>query len=141
MKNYTQLFVCILTVILSGCSTLKNTIPLSNETLELEYITGPKIAFEGLFPENKPQITFNTAKKEVSGTTGCNGFATKYTLDGQTINFDENFPMTMRYCDGGGEQVFLKMIKEVNHYYIDNEGKLFLNKGDIPMLRFKKIIK
>jgi heat shock protein HslJ len=141
MKNYKQLFVCILTLVLSGCSSLNNSIPLSNETWELEYITGPKIAFDGLFPENKPQITFNTAKKEVSGTTGCNGFTTKYTLDGQTINFDENFPMTMRYCVGGGEQVFLKMIKEVNHYYIDNEGKLFLNKGDIPMLRFKKIIK
>ena len=141
MKKITLLFVSILALVLSGCTSLKNTIPLSNETWELEYITGPRIAFEGLFPENKPQITFNIAKKEVSGTTGCNGFTTKYTLDGQTINFDENFPMTMRYCDGDGEQVFLKMIKEVNHYYIDYEGKLFLNKGDIPMLRFKKIIK
>ncbi len=141
MKNVTPLFICILALIMSSCTSLKNTIPLSNETWELEYITGPRIAFEGLFPENKPQITFNTTKKEVSGTTGCNGFTTKYTLDGQTIKFDENFPMTMRYCEGGGEQVFLKMIKEVNHYFIDNEGKLFLNKGDIPMMRFKKITK
>ncbi len=141
MKNITPLFVCILALVMSGCTSLKNTIPLSSETWELEYITGPKIAFDGLFPENKPQITFNTIKKEVSGTTGCNGFSTKYTLDGQTIKFDENFPTTLRYCEGGGEQVFLKMIKEVNHYFIDYEGKLFLNKGDIPMMRFKKIIK
>lgn len=141
MKNYIQLFVCFVSLLFSSCTTLKRTTTFSNETWELEYISGPKIAFEGLFPENKPQITFNTSKNEVSGTTGCNGFATKYTLDGQTIKFDENFPMTMRYCEGGGEQVFLKMIKEVNHYYIDNEGKLYLNKGDIPMLRFKKITK
>lgn len=141
MKKIALLFVSILALVLSGCTSLKNKIPLSNETWELEYITGPRIAFDGLFPENKPQITFNTAKKEVSGTTGCNGFTTKYTLDGQTIKFDENFPMTMKYCEGGGEQVFLKMIKEVNHYYIDTEGKLFLNKGDVPMMRFKKIIK
>lgn len=141
MKNVTPIFVCILALILSGCTSLKNTIPLSSETWELEYVTGPKIAFDGLFPENKPQVTFNTTKKEVSGTTGCNGFSTKYTLDGQTIKFDENFPITMRYCEGGGEQIFLKMIKEVNHYFIDYEGKLFLNKGDIPMMRFKKIIK
>jgi heat shock protein HslJ len=141
MKNVKPLFICILALVVSGCTSLKNTIPLSSETWELEYITGPRIAFEGLFPENKPQITFNTTKKEVSGTTGCNGFTTKYTLDEQTIKFDENFPMTMRYCEGGGEQVFLKMIKEVNHYFIDNEGKLFLNKGDIPMMRFKKITK
>ena len=141
MKNFTLLFICTLTLVLNGCTSLKNSMPLSNETWELEYITGPKIAFDGLFPENKPQITFNTIKKEISGTTGCNGFATKYTIDGETIKFDENFPMTMRYCEGGGEQVFLKMIKEVNHYFIDYEGKLFLNKGDIPMMRFKKITK
>lgn len=139
MKNFTLLFACFLTLLFSDCTTLKSTNTLSKETWELEYISGPRIAFEGLFPEKKPQITFNRAKKEVSGTTGCNGFATKYTLDGQTIKFDENFPMTMRYCEGGGEQVFLKMIKEVNHFYIDAEGKLFLNKGDIPMMRFKKI--
>lgn len=140
MKNYTSLFICFLTLVLSGCTTLKSaTVLSSNETWELEYITGPRIAFEGLFPEKKPQITFSTATKEVSGTTGCNGFTTKYTLEGQSIKFDQNFPMTMRYCEGGGEQVFLKMMKEVNHYYIDNEGKLFLNKGDVPMMRFKKI--
>lgn len=141
MKNYTLLLICFTTLILNSCTSLKNSSTLSNETWELEYITGPKIAFDGLFPEKKPQITFNTSKNEVSGTTGCNGFGTKYTLDGQTIKFDENFPMTMRYCEGGGEQVFLKMMKEVNHYYIDAEGKLFLNKGDIPMMRFKKVIK
>lgn len=141
MKKITLLFACVLTLLLNACTSLKNTIPLTNETWELEYITGPKIAFDGLFPENKPKITFNTANKEVSGTTGCNGFTTKYTLDGQNIKFDENFPTTMRYCEGGGEQVFLKMIKEVNHYYIDAEGKLFLNKGDVPMMRFKKVTK
>ncbi len=139
MKNFTLFLACFLTLLFSDCTTLKSTNTFSNETWELEYISGPRIAFEGLFPEKKPQITFNTAKKEVSGTTGCNGFATKYTLDGQTIKFNENFPMTMRYCEGGGEQVFLKMIKEVNHFYIDAEGKLFLNKGDIPMMRFIKI--
>lgn len=141
MKKITFAFVCLFVLTFNSCTTLKSTTTLSNGTWELEYITGPRIAFDGLFPENKPQITFNTAKNEVSGTTGCNGFSTKYTLDGQTIKFDENFPMTLRYCDGGGEQVFLKMIKEVNHYYIDAEGKLFLNKGDVPMMRFKKIIK
>ncbi len=141
MKNITLLFTCILMLFLNACTTLKNTNTLSNETWELEYITGPRIAFEGLFPENKPQITFITEKKEVSGTTGCNGFATKYTLIDKSIKFDENFPTTMRYCEGGGEQVFLKMMKEVNNYYIDNEGKLFLNNGDIPLMRFKKVTK
>lgn len=124
---------------MNSCTSLKTSTQLSNSTWELEYVTGPKIAFNGLFPESKTQITFNIEKKEVSGTTGCNSFTTKFTLDGQTIKFDENFPITMRYCEGGGEQVFLKMLKEVNIYYINNEGKLFLNNGDIPLMRFKKI--
>lgn len=141
MKKFTILFAILTTLLLSGCTALKNTIPLTNDTWELEYITGAKIAFEGLYPNSKPQLTFNTQKKEVSGTTSCNGFATKYTILDKTIKFDENFPTTMRFCEGGGEQAFLKMMKEVNNYYIDIEGKLYLNRGDLPMMRFKKVNK
>lgn len=141
MKKFTILFAILTTLILTGCTALKNTIPLSNDTWELEYITGAKIAFDGLYPNSKPQLTFNTQKNEVSGTTSCNGFATKYTTNGNSIQFNENSPTTLRFCEGGGEPAFLKMMKEVNNYYIDIQGKLYLNRGDLPMMRFKKINK
>jgi heat shock protein HslJ len=62
----------------------------------------------------------------------------KYTSNGKTISFGEPGPTTMMFCEGGGEQTFLQMIKKVNNYSIDSDGKLNLNIGEIPMMRFGK---
>lgn len=141
MKNNIILLVSSLTLFIGSCSTLKNAKPtdnLSNATWELEYISGQRIAFEGLYPSKKPQITFNTTTNEVSGTSSCNGYMTKYTSDGKSIAFGEPGPSTMMACDGGGEQIFLQMMKNVNNYSIDKNDKLNLNIDEIPMMRFKK---
>jgi heat shock protein HslJ len=63
----------------------------------------------------------------------------KYTTEGKSISFGEPGPTTMMFCDGGGEKVFLQMMKKVDNYTIDNEGKLNLNIGEVPIMRFKKI--
>ena len=143
MKNKAVLFFSFLIIFISACSAVKNTKSgddLSNKTWELEYISGPRIAFEGLYPNKKPQITFNTKTNEVSGTSGCNGYSAKYTSNGKTISFGEPGPTTMMFCEGGGEQTFLQMIKKVDNYSIDNDGKLNLNNGEVPMMRFKKAL-
>ena len=132
MKNKVVLFFSFLTILISACSAVKNTNTgndLSNATWELEYISGPRIAFDGLYPNKKPQITFNTKTNDVSGTSSCNGYSAKYTSNGKTISFGEPGPTTMMFCDGGGEQTFLQMIKKVDNYSIDNDGKLNLNIG------------
>jgi heat shock protein HslJ len=142
MKNNTLLFVFLLTLFISACSTVKKPKTmnaLSNVTWELEYISGLRIAFEGLYPDKKPQITFNATTTEVSGTTSCNGYMAKYTSDGKSISFGEPGPTTMMFCEGGGEQTFLQMMKKVNNYSIDKEGKLNLNIDGVPMMRLKKI--
>lgn len=142
MKNNTLLFVFLLTLFISACSTVKKPKTmdaLSNATWELEYISGPRIAFDGLYPDKKPQITFNATTTEVSGTTSCNGYMSKYTSDGKSISFGEPGPTTMMFCEGGGEQTFLQMMKKVNNYSIDKEGKLNLNIDGVPMMRLKKI--
>ncbi len=141
MKNNALLFVSLLVLFISSCTTVKNnknTDNLSNTTWELEYISGPRIAFEGLYPDKKPQITFNTATHEVSGSSSCNGYMAKYTSNGKAISFGEPGPTTMMFCEGGGEQVFLEMMKKVNNYSIDNAGKLNLNIDAVPIMRFKK---
>lgn len=141
MKKNALLLVSILVLFISSCSTVKNTKSadnLSNTAWELEYISGPRIAFEGLYPSKKPQITFNTVTNEVSGTSSCNGYMAKYTSDGKTISFGEPGPTTMMFCEGGGEQTFLQMMKKVNNYSIDIDGKLNLNINEVPMMRFKK---
>ncbi|MGA9638898.1 META domain-containing protein [Flavobacterium sp.] len=141
MKKNALLFFYGLALFISSCSVMKNkksTDTLSNTSWELDYISGPRIAFDGLYPNKKPQITFNTTTSEVSGTTSCNGYMAKYTLDNKVITFGEPGPTTMMFCEGGGEQLFLQMMKKIDNYSIDKEGKLNLNVGDVSMMRFKK---
>ncbi|CAM4421564.1 Heat shock protein HslJ [Pedobacter westerhofensis] len=141
MKFKTILFFLALTLFICACSTLQNTKTgnsLSNAIWELEYISGSRIAFDGLYPNKKPKITFNTKTNGVSGTSGCNGYSAKYTSNGKTISFGHPGPTTMMFCEGGGEQTFLKMIEKVDNYSIDSDGKLILNNGEVLIMRFKK---
>jgi heat shock protein HslJ len=142
MKKTILFLAAIFTAFLSACSPTKNSDAskgLYETTWELEYISGPRIAFEGLFPEQKPQLTFTEKDKSVNGTTGCNGFGSTFTLDGKKIKIELPQAMTMRYCEGGGEGVFLKTIEKVNHFHIDKENKLNLMIDEVPMMRFKKV--
>jgi len=144
MKNYLLLFVSILTLSFSSCKTMKDNpknADLYNTTWELEYITGPRIAFEGLYPDKKPFIKFDEAAKQVFGNAGCNGYSAPYTLKGKSLSFGEQGPTTLMFCEGGGEQTFLQTIKKVNAYSIDKDGKLNLLMNEVPMMRFKKVTK
>ena len=108
-----------------------------NHTWELDYITGPRIAFDGLFPDKKPIISFDKSESTVVGNSGCNGYRADYKIDGNKISFGEAGPSTMMYC-GDGEEVFRQTIVKVDNYEFDGEGRLLLKMGDIGMLRFKK---
>ncbi|RPG28689.1 MAG: META domain-containing protein [Muricauda sp. TMED12] len=110
---------------------------LYGPTWELEYISGPRIAFEGLFPNKKPQIAFNKESSEVFGTDSCNGYTADYELEGDSISFGEPGPTTMMFC-GGSERQFLEMMKKIDGYAVE-DGKLNLLIGEIPMMRFKKV--
>ncbi|MNS57474.1 hypothetical protein D3C72_903630 [compost metagenome] len=57
------------------------------------------------------------------------------------MTFGQEGPTTMMFCEGGGEQVFLKQIRQITSYSIDKDGKLNLIQGDIPVMRFKKVAK
>ena len=138
MKKLAFLFATILLITVS-CTKKDNSEKLYGTTWELEYISGPKIAFDGLFHMKKPQLTFEKETQKVMGNNGCNGYSAKFTLDkNNTISFGEPGPTTMMYC-GQGEQVFLKTIKQINKYSFDEEGKLNLLIDDVSMMRFKKV--
>lgn len=116
----------------------KNTsISKLNGDWELNYISGTRIAFNGLYPNAKPSISFDAAKNEIHGNTSCNGFSSKTTIDGNKISIAEPGPMTMRYCEGGGEKQFLDMLKKVTNYDVNN-NTLTLIQGDIAIMRFTK---
>lgn len=136
MKKITLL--CLLFVFITACNSSKSsTEALYDTQWELEYLSGPKIAFQALFPDKKPHITFNKETQQVQGNNGCNGYSASVTVDGNSISFGEAGPSTLMYC-GEGETHFKNAIKKVNAYKIDEEGKLHLLLDDVTMMRFKK---
>jgi len=140
MKTTKNITVFIFLIIMSACASSKQSenTSLFNETWELEFISGPRIAFKGLYPEKKPQINFNKTTNKVEGTNSCNGYSADYTIKGNDISFGQPGPTTMMFC-GDGEKFFLNTIKKVNKYITDDDGKLNLMIDDVIMMRFKNI--
>jgi heat shock protein HslJ len=120
-------------------STMKTTASLEG-TWELNYITGPRIAFDGLYPDKKPTITFDLKENRVAGNNSCNQYFGKLQVDGNKINFkDAKMGMTMMACPGNGENVYMKTLEQIDSYSITEDGKtLNFMMGDIAMMRFEK---
>ena len=144
----------VLTLLLAGCHNSKHTaggpattLPTVmatdttttklNGTWQLNYITGPRMAFDGLYPDKKPTLIFALPSLEVSGNTSCNSFGCNITLAGNSISFGDA-RATMMACPGSGEQVFLKALKQVNKYSITGDTTLTMIMGDIAIMRLVK---
>jgi heat shock protein HslJ len=104
-------------------------------TWELEYITGPRIAFDGLYPDKKPVLIYEGGD-EYKGNTSCNGMGGKLVTSATGIQFKPPIS-TMMACPGNGEQTFLKTLAMVDGYAIDN-GKLLLKSKGVDIMRFVK---
>lgn len=109
-------------------------------TWELEYISGTRIAFEGLYPEVKPTLILNEKEMTYGGNSSCNAYTGSFTYENNLLQFGQT-TQTMRFCEGGGEQAFFGMLKKVSKPVIDSDGKLLLLMDDVPMMRFKKVVK
>jgi heat shock protein HslJ len=104
-------------------------------TWELEYITGPRIAFDGLYPEKKPTIILD-GSSDFKGNTSCNGMGGKFSVNGATAKF--NAPITtMMACPGAGEQTFLKTLDMVDGWAVEG-GKLVLKSKGLEVMRFAR---
>ncbi len=140
MKITEKLPYLLMALLITCCTASKKVgnDAIFDTTWELEYLSGPRIAFEGLYPDKKPKISFDKATQRVSGTNSCNGYSTNFELNENHISFGEPGPTTMMFC-GEGENFFLNTMKKVNAYNIDADGKLNLLINDVPMMRFKKV--
>lgn len=107
-----------------------------NGTWELNYISGVKIAFDGLFPNKKPTIIFDFPKEEATGNGSCNGYSVKVKVDGYKINFGDALS-TIMACEGNGEPVYFRTLKTVTSYNINGET-LTMIMGDIAVMRFTR---
>ncbi|PAM94871.1 META domain-containing protein [Flavobacterium sp. IR1] len=141
-KSIIALF--LLGAVMVSCNVFKCKKEASTATLagtwELNYVTGPRIAFDGLYPNKKPTITFDLKENRVSGNSSCNSFSGQFTVDGNKVDLTQPMMMTKMMCgDGQGEQVFMNTLPKINTYSITEDGKtLNLISGDIAMMRFTR---
>ncbi len=103
---------------------------------ELFYITGPRITFEGLYPDKKPNLTFKSGQIEFSGFTSCNGMSAKFQ-NKKKGNLFRPGVMTMMACPGNGEQTFLKEFNRVDDYKVTGDT-LTMFHDKIPTMKFVK---
>ncbi len=138
-KKQTLMLMVAFSVLLTACMTNMrgNDAALYKNSWELTYITGPRITFQGLYPNEKPMLTFDRGTMMVSGTDSCNGYKSPFTINGSAMTFGERELATLRYC-GDGEAVFVNMLKDVTNYRIETDGTLTLLKANVPVMRFKK---
>ncbi len=109
-----------------------------NGNWELNYISGKRIAFEGLYPGKKPQISFDLTKNELNGHTSCNRFSTRFTIAENKISFSDATAMTKMICDGEGEKSFLQILKTINYYEFIDDKTLSLKMNEVMVMRFIK---
>lgn len=140
MKKITIALSLVMTILLSSCSVLKksNSGSKANQDLAgtwvLTYITGPRIAFDGLYPEKKPTITFDLEEKRISGNTSCNSYGAGILLDKNKIKIDKPFS-TMMACPGNGESTYISTLLKVETFKV-NKDTLSFYMDDVEMMRF-----
>jgi heat shock protein HslJ len=106
---------------------------------ELNYISGPRIAFEGLYPNDAPIITFDLKENRVSGKNSCNSYSGTLNADESKINFKQPMMVTKMFCPGEGENVYMNTLQKIDSYSVSEDGKtLNFIMGDIVMMRFEK---
>ena len=130
----------IICINFSSCGTKKpdsKTTSLEGKW-ELNFITGPRIAFDGLYPDKKPTIVFDIQNNKITGNNSCNQYFGALILDGKKINFtDAKMGMTMMACQGTGDALYMETLKKIDNYTISEDGKvLSFRTGNIEMMRF-----
>lgn len=132
-------------VVLISCNASKapkgDAVSKLDGTWELNYITGPRIAFDGLYPNKKPTINFDVKEKRVSGNNGCNSFNGALVVTGNKIDLTQPMAVTKMMCMDAqqGEQVFMSTLPKITSYDVTDEGKtLHFISGDIAMMRFTR---
>lgn len=129
--------------VMMGCANKKQLSDVNSidnalsGTWELDYISGPRIAFEGLYPNQKPRLIFDLENKKITGNTSCNSLNGPLVVDGNKIDFKGPIATTKMFCPGEGEQVFLQTLEKVNTYSVSGSVLNFIM-GDVAIMRFKK---
>ena len=126
--------------VLISCNSMKTSnskITSLEGPWELNYISGPRIAFDGLYPNDKPTIVFDLKENKVQGKNSCNSYFGTLDADGNKINFKGPMGATKMFCPGEGENIYMTTLAKIDSYSVSEDGKILsLMTGDIAMMRF-----
>jgi heat shock protein HslJ len=86
------------------------------------------------FPNGLPDATFTTDNK-MSGNAGCNRYSGTYTTGDKGAFTVGQFISTKMFCQGNGEDTFLKTLGTVNMSKITTDKLILLN-GKTEVLVF-----
>lgn len=142
MKNATLILALILTIAFGSCSALQDKSSARPDyqnlsgTWVLTYITGPRIAFEGLYPGQKPTAIFDLEKGHLSGNTSCNSYGSEIVLDKDKIKIEKPYS-TMMACEGGGESTYINTLLKIESFKVQSDTLIFYM-DEIEMMRFVK---
>lgn len=100
----------------------------------LTYITGRRIAFEGLYPDRKPFLVFQQGSDQFTGNTGCNSITGTYNGKKGEKLFNPG-ASTLMACPGEGEQTFMGEFKNVDRYAVSGDT-LTLYSNNIASMKF-----
>lgn len=139
----TFFFICLL---LFACTDIKKTttnqqrIEILGGNWLLTYITGPRIAFDGLYPDKKPTMTIDVVNRLVSGNTGCNNFTGSFYLNGHKIGFlNSPLAMTQMMCINTiGEVTFIETLKKVTSWSLGSDSTLRFFFDDVAIMSFAR---
>lgn len=83
-----------------------------------------------------PTMSFDSEKKTVSGSTGCNSYSGGYNLDVYGLTFDENMIMTKKACPGAStETAFMDAIQKAATFEIDGDELKIMDTAGLQILK------
>lgn len=142
MKKTALILSLILTITLTSCSVMNEKASATPDyknlsgTWVLTYITGPRIAFEGLYPGQKPTVVFDIEKNHLGGNTSCNSYGSEIVLNKDKITIRKPYS-TMIACEGSGESTYINTLLRIESFKVEGDTLSFYM-DDIEMMRFLK---
>lgn len=139
--NKNIFYAAMAATLLASCSTAEKTTSLAalNGEWNIEKIEGKSI--DKSLNENEAFLGFDTAKKSVYGSTGCNRLTGSFDIDANNVLDLSKMGSTRMMCkDMTTETMVLEALQKVKTFKVDKKGNLLLTneKGNAVIELAKK---
>lgn len=116
----------------------KSSEPVYAGQWQMVSCSGVRVAYAELFPDRMPTLLISAGEERISGFTGCNAFTATASINATGFRLNEPFALTKKYCEGGGEDVFLSALRIAEAWTMFDNHLILLNNG-LEVMRFRRI--